>query len=121
MAVSPGDDQYKSSIGIEWLKFIKKQQSIFHPLSPEANNIFRSGNGISPKPYLDRDLYVNHLESHAADNYPLPTVLRDVADLADLKNEIMATSAFNWDSIPYESQYLWALCSLMGKEFYLLK
>jgi hypothetical protein len=31
-------------------------------ISPESNNIIRSGNGISPRPYLDRDLYNRHME-----------------------------------------------------------
>ncbi|GAA5810982.1 hypothetical protein MFLAVUS_004411 [Mucor flavus] len=54
-------DKREPSIGLEWLKFIKKYQSIFHPLSPEANNIIRSGNAFGK-----------------------PTVLRNVADPADL-------------------------------------
>ncbi|KAG1139547.1 hypothetical protein G6F37_005795 [Rhizopus arrhizus] len=93
-------DELEPSIGIEWLKFIKKHQSVFHPFSPAANCIIRSGNGISPRPDLDRDLYEKHMKSHGVEQYTLPTVLRDHLDpaidannLVEFKKEIRKISA----------------------------
>ncbi|KAG0754969.1 hypothetical protein G6F57_012931 [Rhizopus arrhizus] len=82
-------DELEPSIGIEWLKFIKKHQSVFHPFSPAANCIIRSGNGISRRPDLDRDLYEKHMESHDVEQYTLPTVLRDHLDPAIDANNLV--------------------------------
>lgn len=50
---------------------------LFLYISPEANNIIRSGKGISPRPYLDRNLYNKHMDNHEIEKYPLPSLLRD--------------------------------------------
>ncbi|KAI7905809.1 uncharacterized protein BX663DRAFT_500982 [Cokeromyces recurvatus] len=92
-------DEHEPSIGTEWLRFIKKHQLLFHPFSPVANNIIRSGDGISPRPYLDRSLYEKHMESHDVEQYTLPTVLCDhldpaidATDLVEFKKEIRKLS-----------------------------
>lgn len=51
-------------------------------ISPESNNTIRSGNGISPRPYLDRDLYNRHMENHEVEEYPLPPTLCKHLDAA---------------------------------------
>ncbi|ORE08413.1 hypothetical protein BCV72DRAFT_225173 [Rhizopus microsporus var. microsporus] len=61
----------KPSVWLDWLKFLSNNKIAFHPFSPEANNIIRSGKGISSKPYLDKDLYARHLENH---NHALHTI-----------------------------------------------
>lgn len=51
-------------------------------ISPEANNIVRSGDGISPRPYLDRDLYHKHMGNYEVEEYPLPPILCEHLDAA---------------------------------------
>ncbi|RCH88661.1 hypothetical protein CU098_005447, partial [Rhizopus stolonifer] len=51
------------SVWVDWLNLLANHEATFHPYSPEANNIIRSGKGISPKPYLDRELYTKHMEN----------------------------------------------------------
>ena len=51
-------------------------------ISPEANNIVRSGNGISPRPYLDRDLYHKHIGNCEVEEYPLLPMLCEHLDAA---------------------------------------
>lgn len=48
--------------------------------SPEANNIIRSGKGVSPKPYLDRDLYNKHMEARKTPDNPMPQVFHKYID-----------------------------------------
>lgn len=49
-------------------------------ISPEANNIIRSGKGVSPKPYLDRDLYNKHVETQCIEGYPMPQTFHEYID-----------------------------------------
>lgn len=49
-------------------------------ISPEANNIVRSGNGVSPKPYLDRDLYNKHMKARIIYTQPIPHVFHKYID-----------------------------------------
>lgn len=107
-----GDDSYESvegegnlgghqsGVGVQWLKFIKEHHNVFRPYSPEANNIIRSGKGISPRPYLDRDLYNEHVERHEIESYQIPLLLREhlhaatnTDDLGQFKKEIRRISA----------------------------
>ncbi|KAI7900449.1 uncharacterized protein BX663DRAFT_517665 [Cokeromyces recurvatus] len=74
-------------------------ESAFHPYSPEANNIIRSGNGVSPKPYLDRDLYNKHMKARAIDTQPIPHAFHKYIDayidsnnFAKAKKEIRSLS-----------------------------
>lgn len=69
-------------------------------ISPESNNTIRSGNGISPRPYLDRDLYNRHMENHEVEEYPLPPTLCkhldaaiDSDNLIQFKKEMRKVSA----------------------------
>lgn len=93
-------DEIPASIGKEWLRFIEKHQTVFHPFSPVANKIIRSGSGISPRPYLDRDLYYKHLEEHEVEQYPLPAYIQekinpaiDANGLSEYKRELRKISA----------------------------
>ncbi|KAG0751708.1 hypothetical protein G6F24_014095 [Rhizopus arrhizus] len=78
-----------------WLPYLEMHASAFHPYSPEANNIVRSGNGVSPKPYLDRDLYNKHMKARIIYTQPIPHVFHKYIDayidsdnLAKAKKEI---------------------------------
>lgn len=55
------------------IKLLSNQWSYFSSfISPEANNIIRSGKGVSSKPYLDKDLYTRHMENHSHALHTIP-------------------------------------------------
>ncbi|KAI9485358.1 MAG: hypothetical protein EXX96DRAFT_624831 [Benjaminiella poitrasii] len=67
-------------------------------VSPESNNSITCKNGISPRPYLDRDLYNRHIENHKVEKYPLPSTLYkylDTDSLIQFKKEMRKNSSIN--------------------------
>ncbi|KAG2236914.1 hypothetical protein INT48_001983, partial [Thamnidium elegans] len=89
------------SIWKDWPNFLEHHKSAFHPYSPEANNIIRAGNGISSKPYLDRNLYNRHLEGNNVQSFTIPDVFQQHIDsvvncnaLSQFKKNIREFSMF---------------------------
>ncbi|CAO3640891.1 unnamed protein product [Mucor hiemalis] len=87
--------KHETSIVLEWLRFIRKHKSAFHPFTPAANYVIKSGNGISPRPYSDRDLYEKHSNSHDLGLHAVPDILCsnldsaiDTTFLIDFKKEV---------------------------------
>ncbi|KAG1167128.1 hypothetical protein G6F47_011510 [Rhizopus delemar] len=85
----------QQSVWLDWLKFLINHKATFHPFSPEANNIIRSGKGVSSKPYLDKDLYTRHMENHSHALHTIPKaffkfidVVVDCDDLSQFKNKV---------------------------------
>ncbi|KAI9478737.1 MAG: hypothetical protein EXX96DRAFT_482828 [Benjaminiella poitrasii] len=68
----------KPSTWQDWLKFLKEHRAAFHPYSPEANGIIRAGNGVSSKPYLDRNMYRRHVDVHEVKLNEVPEQLRKI-------------------------------------------
>ncbi|KAG1466472.1 hypothetical protein G6F56_004682 [Rhizopus delemar] len=70
---SDEDSHEESNVWKNWLKFpnAEKNNTNFHPFSPEKHKIVRCGHGISPRPYLDPSLYKKHLKRHKVLRFPL--------------------------------------------------
>ncbi|KAI8094450.1 hypothetical protein BDF21DRAFT_436294 [Thamnidium elegans] len=95
------NENKEPSIWKDWLNFLEHHKSAFHPYSPEANNIIRAGNGISSKPYLDRNLYNRHLEGNNVQSFTIPDVFQQHIDsvvncnaLSQFKKNIREFSMF---------------------------
>ncbi|KAI8097849.1 uncharacterized protein B0P05DRAFT_601512 [Gilbertella persicaria] len=83
------EEEADPSVWVDWLKFLKNHENAFHPYSPEANNIIRSGIGISPKPYLDRDIYRRHMQRRAEMPDSIPQAFHQYIDKYIESNDIM--------------------------------
>ncbi|PHZ12770.1 uncharacterized protein RHIMIDRAFT_136848 [Rhizopus microsporus ATCC 52813] len=59
---------------------MRSHADTFHPFSPEANNIIRSGNGISPNPNLDRDIYNKHMKNRIIKGNQMPQTFHTYID-----------------------------------------
>ncbi|KAG1165664.1 hypothetical protein G6F36_013251 [Rhizopus arrhizus] len=78
------DQNTKHATPSIWLDFhhhIQSNAEAFHPYSLEANNIVRSGKGVSPRPYLDRGLYNKHMEARSTQEVnAMPEVFHQYID-----------------------------------------
>ncbi|KAG0945455.1 hypothetical protein G6F57_003976 [Rhizopus arrhizus] len=86
-------EEDKPNIWSDWLKYVNSNANAFHP--------YRSGKGVSPRPYLDRDLYNKHMEAHSTENYRVPEshhkfidTFVDSSDLREAKKVIRTLSSF---------------------------
>ncbi|KAG1141016.1 hypothetical protein G6F37_005338 [Rhizopus arrhizus] len=86
-------EEDKPSIWSDWLKYVNSNANAFHP--------YRSGKGVSPRPYLDHDLYNKHVEAHSTENYHAPEshhefidIFVDSSDLREAKKVIRTLSSF---------------------------
>ncbi|KAI9476597.1 MAG: hypothetical protein EXX96DRAFT_652202 [Benjaminiella poitrasii] len=70
---SDEDSHGESNVWKNWFRFLnaEKNSTNFHPFSPEKHKIVRCGHGISPRPYLDPNLYKKHLKRHIVLRFPL--------------------------------------------------
>ncbi|KAI8334043.1 hypothetical protein BD560DRAFT_414768 [Blakeslea trispora] len=92
-------DDAEPSVWLDWINYLESRASLFHPYSPEANNIIRSGKGISPRPHLDRDIYERHIIKKITEEGLIPKIYQifidqyiDSDDLASGKKVIRSLS-----------------------------
>jgi hypothetical protein len=85
----PDQDQNPStSMFGKWNKFLENRNN-FHPYSPEYHRIIRSGQIVSHLPYLDPEIYLDHVAQHKHHEYPFPencrSYINNVMDQNDIK------------------------------------
>ncbi|KAI8346388.1 hypothetical protein EDC96DRAFT_521552 [Choanephora cucurbitarum] len=73
-------DDAEPSVWLDWINYLESRASLFHPYSPEANNIIRSGKGISPRPHLDRDIYERHMIKKITEEGLVPKIYQIFID-----------------------------------------
>ncbi|KAG0938477.1 hypothetical protein G6F57_006685 [Rhizopus arrhizus] len=108
--------QYEYDLQKDTLKKLRRENNFLDPVDEKESVRYQSGNGISPRPYLDRDLYNRHMENHEVEEYPLPPTLCkhldaaiDSDNLIQFKKEmrkVLALISLNEERKQNEGEYL---------------
>lgn len=59
---------------------LRKKKRNFPPYSLVDHGVIRCGEGVSPRPYLDEELYSSHLSTHKKVAFPIPTECAEYMD-----------------------------------------
>lgn len=74
-----GNTEEINSILGKWNKFLENKEN-FHPFSPEYHHVIRCGKTVSYRPFLNKELYDQHVSQHEEKEYLLPEVCMSYID-----------------------------------------
>ncbi|KAI7897513.1 uncharacterized protein BX663DRAFT_533809 [Cokeromyces recurvatus] len=72
--VDEDNDNYTATGDLKYfVKFLMEEENDYHPYSLEAHGVVRCGEGVSPRPNLNRASYNEYCKSHQNKEFPIPS------------------------------------------------